>query len=77
MTTKGIMNGMLGVYLAAAELTQRGLIVSPTSRSSRGVDLLATDQSFKRAWSVQVKTNGKRATYWLLNIVPRVTSTSS
>ena len=67
MPTKGMMNGMLGVYLAAAELTHRGLIVSPTSRSARGVDLLATDQLYRQAWSVQVKTNGKRAKWWLLN----------
>jgi hypothetical protein len=68
MASKGQMNdGLLGVYLAAAELTHRGLIVSPTSRSTRGVDLLATDQSYTHAWSVQVKTSGKRATWWLLN----------
>jgi hypothetical protein len=67
MASKGQMNGMLGVYLAAAELTRRGIVVSPTSRSAKGVDLLAADQSNTHAWSVQVKTNGKSATWWLLN----------
>ncbi len=32
--------GMQGVYLVAAELTHLGFIVSVTSRSTRGADLL-------------------------------------
>jgi hypothetical protein len=61
------MSGMLGVYLTAAELTRRGFIVSPTSRSAAGADLLVTDQSCQRAWSVQVKTNNtKRKGNWIL-----------
>src|SRR5712675_1922175 len=67
MASKNQMTGMLGVYLVAAELTQRGFIVSPTSRSAKGADLLVTDQECKRAWSVQVKTNRKAASFWLLN----------
>lgn len=59
------MTGMLGVYLTAAELIRRGFIVSPTSRSAMGADLLVTDQSCKKAWSVQVKTNAKRHGFWL------------
>jgi hypothetical protein len=59
------MTGMLGVYMTAAELTKRGFIVSPTSRSAIGADLLVTDQQCKRAWSIQVKTNAKRAGFWL------------
>jgi hypothetical protein len=49
--------GMTGVYLAAAELSHLGFIVSPTSRSARGADLLVTDQGCRKSWSVQVKTN--------------------
>lgn len=59
--------GMLGVYLTAAELTKLELIVSPTSRNAFGADLLVTDQHCSKAWSVQVKTNGKPASFWLLN----------
>ena len=62
--------GMIGVYLAAAELSHRGFIVSPTSRSARGADLLVTDQGCLKAWSVQVKTNlnadGKLRNSWRL-----------
>ena len=58
------MTGMLGTYLSAAELTQKGLIVSITSRNARGADLLVADQDYKQTWSVQVKTNGKPAGFW-------------
>lgn len=61
------MTGMQGVFLVAAELTRNGLIVSPTSRSSFGADLLVTDQECRRTWSVQVKTNAGCPTFWLLN----------
>ena len=61
------MTGMLGVYLTAAELTKLGFIVSPTSRSAIGADLLVTDRFCRKAWSVQVKTNRKAANFWLLN----------
>lgn len=66
MASKGQMTGMLGVYLAAAELTNRDLIVSITSRSAKGVDLLATDQNYKKTWSIQVKTNRRAAGFWLM-----------
>jgi hypothetical protein len=67
IASKGQMTGMLGVYLTAAELTVRGFIVSPTSRNAIGADLLVTDQQCRKAWSVQVKTNGNRNRFWLLN----------
>jgi len=67
MASKGQMTGMLGTYLAAAELTQQGFVVSVTSRNARGADLLVADQDYKRAWSIQVKTNRKPASFWLLS----------
>lgn len=67
MRVNAQMTGMQGVFLVAAELTRNGLIVSPTSRSSFGADLLVSDQECKRAWSVQVKTNAGRPGFWLLN----------
>jgi hypothetical protein len=60
------MTGMLGVHLTAVELVRRGFIVSPTSRSAMGADLLVTDQRCKKAWSVQVKTNAGTPTFWLV-----------
>jgi hypothetical protein len=67
MAAKGQMTGMLGTYLAAAELTNKGFIVSITSRNARGSDLFATDQNYKKAYSIQVKTNRKAAGFWLIN----------
>jgi hypothetical protein len=61
------VTGMRGVYLVAAELSKRGFIASPTSRSARAADILATDAECKRAFSVQVKTKSTRASYWLLH----------
>lgn len=66
MASKGQMTGMRGVYLVAAELSKRGFIVSPTSRSALGADLLVTDQLCKSTYSVQVKTNAKNASFWLI-----------
>ncbi|MGA7654445.1 MAG: hypothetical protein WBW68_18455, partial [Terracidiphilus sp.] len=63
---KGQLTGMLGVYLTAAELTNRGFIVSPTSRSAAGANLLVTDPKCQKAWSVQVKTQRQAANYWLV-----------
>lgn len=67
MAAQHQMTGMLGVYLVAAELAKNGFIVSPTSRSAFGADLLVTDQKCRKAWSVQVKTNRKPASFWLVN----------
>jgi len=52
--------------LVAAELSRLGFIVSPTSRSAAGADLLVTDQECRKAWSVQVKTNKKATNFWLV-----------
>ena len=66
MASKGQMTGMRGVYLVAAELSRLGFIVSPTSRSASGADLLVTDQKCKRTYSVQVKTNARTFNFWLI-----------
>ena len=67
MDTSRQLTGMRGVFLVAAELSRLGLVVSPTSRSAHGADLLVTDQSCNKAYSVQVKTNAKTFGFWLLN----------
>jgi len=53
--------------LVAAELSKHGFIASPTSRSARAADVLATDAECKRAFSIQVKTKTTQASYWLLS----------
>ena len=73
--SKHQLTGMRGVYLVAAELAARGLIASPTSRSAAGADLLVTDLNCENAFSVQVKTNAKPASFWLTG--PKAQSISS
>jgi hypothetical protein len=58
---------MIGVYLVAAELSKRGFIVSPTSRSALSADLLVTDETCKNIYAVQVKTNAVTFGFWLVN----------
>jgi Holliday junction resolvase len=65
MTSKAQISGMRGVYLVASELARRGLITSPTSRSARGADILATTSDCTRAFSVEVKTTTNQK-FWLL-----------
>lgn len=66
MPSKGQTTGMRGVYLVAAELCRLGFVVSPTSRSAAGADLLVTDRSCRRAYSVQIKTNSRTFGFWLI-----------
>lgn len=67
MVTKHQSTGMTGLYLVAAELSTRGFIVSPTSRSAQAADLLVTDGGCQRAFAVQVKTNARTFGAWLVN----------
>ena len=64
---KGQLTGMTGVYLVAAELSRRGFIASPTSRSAQGADLLVTTPDCSRTYAVQVKTNATTFTFWLMS----------
>jgi hypothetical protein len=64
-------SGMWGVYLVAADLTRRGWIVSPTSRSAAGADLLITDSKGKHVYAVQVKTNTRTFGFWIMNAKTR------
>jgi hypothetical protein len=66
MASQAQMTGMQGVFLAAAELTRRGFIVTTTSRNALGADLLVTDQRCQNAFSVQVKTNARPTNNWLV-----------
>ena len=51
----------------AAELSRRGLIASPTSRSAQGADILVTDVECKKSFAVQVKSNATTFAFWLLS----------
>lgn len=77
MASNGMMSGMQGVFLVAAELSRRGFIVSTTSRNAIGADLLVTDQQCQNTWSVQVKTNSRRAGFWLTGKKAKTTASRS
>ncbi|MGB7158248.1 MAG: hypothetical protein WBD40_09300 [Tepidisphaeraceae bacterium] len=66
MASTGQLKGMAGLYLVAAELSRRGFIASPTSRSAQGADLLVTDRDCNHARAVQVKTNASTFGFWLM-----------
>ena len=57
---------MRAVFQVAAELAERGYIVSPTSRNAFGADLLVANDSCTRSFSVQVKANAQKSRFWLM-----------
>lgn len=57
---------MAGVHAVATELARDGLIVAVTARNAPEADILATSVRTGRNYAVQVKTNGKRAGFWLM-----------
>jgi hypothetical protein len=80
MASKGQVTRMAGVYLVAAELSRRGFIVSPTSGSAHGTDLLTTDLRARRTYAIEVKTNARTFGFWLDasdSIPPQTTSALS
>ncbi len=61
------VSGMAGVFAVAEQLSLRGWIVSPTSRSAELVDLLMT-KGVHETLAGQVKTNGIETgdSFWLV-----------
>ena len=57
---------MRGVYLVAAEVSRLGFTVCATARNAAGADLLVFDPDTARAASIEVKTNSKKASFWLV-----------
>jgi len=59
--------GVAGEYLVAGELSLRGYIASITLRNSRGIDIIASNPDGTKSVSIQVKTNSKGESKWVLN----------
>ena len=53
--------------MVGAELSRRGFITSPTSRSAQWADLLVTTADCSRSYAVQVKTNASTFNFWLMS----------
>jgi hypothetical protein len=58
---------MRGVYLVAAEMSRLDFSVAVTARNAAGADLLVFIPDSARTASIEVKTNAKRAGFWLLS----------
>jgi hypothetical protein len=52
-----ILCGVAGEYFVAAELSRRGYIASITLRNTRGVDILASNETASHQVGIQVKSN--------------------
>ena len=62
-----ILSGVSGEYFVAAELSRHGYIASITLRNTRGVDIIASNETGSRTVSIQVKTNQGSPKQWLLS----------
>ena len=68
---------MRGVFLVAAELSRHGFNVALTARNAAGADLMIFSASTARARSIEVKTNARRANFWLVGERAREMSSDS
>ncbi|OGS24854.1 MAG: aspartate ammonia-lyase [Elusimicrobia bacterium RIFOXYB2_FULL_50_12] len=60
------LSGVSGEYLAAGELSRRGYIAALTSRSAKGIDILASNETATKSIGIQVKTNQGDSRKWML-----------
>lgn len=61
-----ILSGVAGEHLCAAELTRRGYVASLTSKNTKGIDILAANESATRTVAIQVKTSKGGGREWVL-----------
>lgn len=62
-----ILSGVSGEHFVAAELSRRGYIASLTSKNTKGIDLLASNDNASKTLGIQVKTNQGNRKAWLLS----------
>lgn len=70
MPSKQLPSGLIGAageYFVAGELSRRGYIASITSRSTEGIDILASNATATRQIAIQVKTNQGSKPEWVLS----------
>jgi len=61
-----ILTGVAGEYYVAAELSRHGYVASLTSKNTKGIDCLASNQEGSKTVSIQIKTKSK-GRGWVLN----------
>ena len=59
------LSGVAGEYFVAAELSRRGYVATLTLRSTRGIDILASNADSTRSVGIQVKTSQFPKPAWL------------
>ena len=62
------LTGVSGEYFVAAELSRRGYIVSLTLRNTKGIDILVANEEGTKTIGIQVKTNQKSDSSWILSV---------
>jgi hypothetical protein len=61
-----VLTGVAGEYFVAAELSRRGYIASISLRNTRGIDILATNQTASHSVTIQCKTSQICNKSWML-----------
>ena len=61
-----MLTGVAGEYFVAAELSRRGYIASISLRNTRGIDILATNQTAFNSVTIQCKTSQIHLKRWML-----------
>ena len=58
-----VNSGIAGEFYVAAELTKRGYVASLTSKNTKAIDLLASNEDGSKVVSIQVKTSKNRTEF--------------
>lgn len=62
----GSLTGVAGVHFVVGELSRLGFIALPTVKNTKGIDIIASTQDFKRTIYLQVKTNKDKYDFWIV-----------
>ena len=62
-----VRTGSAGEFFVTAELCRLGKIALPTSRNTKGFDVIVTNEDFSITDFIQVKTNRGKYEFWIVN----------
>ena len=61
------LSGAAGEFFVTAELMKRGIVAAPTGYNTKNYDIVAMNESGKKAITIQVKTNQNKAKWFMLS----------
>jgi hypothetical protein len=61
------LSGVAGEYLVAGQLSNLGYLATITLRNSKGIDILCSNETGDKIVSIQVKTNQRSESGWVLD----------